>query len=49
MAKLPKNFPEYSIMYKKLNKKIQELKNKKSDTRDERIQNVVQSSIEKYQ
>ncbi len=44
MAKLPKNFPEHSIMYKRLNKK-----NKKSDTQDERIQNVVQSSIEKYQ
>jgi len=36
-------------MYKRLNKKIQELKNKKSDTQDESIQNVVQSSVEKYQ
>ena len=29
MTELPKNFPEYSLMFKTLNKKIQELKNKK--------------------
>jgi hypothetical protein len=29
MTELPKKFPEYSIMYKTLSKKVEELKNKK--------------------
>jgi peptidoglycan hydrolase CwlO-like protein len=49
MSKLPKNFPEYSIMYKTLNKKIQDLKYKKTQTQDKSIINEIQSNIEKYQ
>jgi peptidoglycan hydrolase CwlO-like protein len=49
MSKLPKNFPEYSIMYKTLNKKIQDLKNMKTQTQDKPTINEIQSNIEKYQ
>ena len=49
MSKLPKKFPEYSIMYKTLNKKIQDLKYKKTQTQDKSIINEIQSNIEKYQ
>lgn len=49
MSKLPKKFPEYSIMYKTLNKKIQDLKNQKDQTQDKVIINEIQSNIEKYQ
>jgi peptidoglycan hydrolase CwlO-like protein len=49
MSKLPKNFPEYSIMYKTLNKKIQDLKYKKTQTQDKSIINEIQLNIEKYQ
>ena len=41
MSKLPKNFPEYSIMYKTLLKKINELDGKENKD--------AQSKIEKYQ
>ena len=34
MSKLPKKFPEFLIMYKTLNKKIQDLKIKKSKIKD---------------
>ena len=33
MGELPKNFPEYSIMYKTLFKKIKELENESSETK----------------
>jgi hypothetical protein len=49
MSKLPKNFPEYSIMYKTLNKKIQDLKYKKIQTQDKSTINEIQLNIEKYQ
>ena len=49
MSKLPKNFPEYSIMFKTLNKKIQDLKYEKTQTQDKSIINEIQSKIEKYQ
>jgi len=49
MTKLPKKFPEYSIMYKTLNKKIQELKNKKAQTQDKSSLDEIQLDIEKYQ
>ena len=49
MTNLPKKFPEYSMMYKTLNKKIHDLKNKKSQTQDKVIINEIQSNIEKYQ
>ncbi len=49
MTELPKNFPEYSIMYKTLNKKIQDLKNEKDQIQDKVTINEIQSNIEKYQ
>ena len=49
MTELPKKFPEYSIMYKTLNKKIQELKNKKEQTQEKSTLDEIQSKIEQYQ
>ncbi len=49
MTKLPKNFPEYSILYKTLNKKIQDLENKKDQTLDESTFDEIHSKIERYQ
>ena len=49
MTKLPKNFPEYSILYKTLNKKIQDLKNQKDQTHDESTLDEIQSKMERYQ
>ncbi len=49
MTKLPKNFPEYSILYKTLNKKIQDLENQKDQTHDESTLDEIQSKIERYQ
>ena len=46
---MPKNFPEYSIMYKTLNKKIKELKNKKLQTKEESVLEKIQSDIDQYQ
>ena len=42
MTELPKNFPEYSIMYKTLLKKIKELEQTKNSQEDE-------LKIQKYQ
>jgi len=49
MSKLPKNFPEYSIMYKTLDKKIKELKNKKLQTKEKHTLEKIQSDIDQYQ
>ena len=49
MTDLPKNFPEYSILYKTLNKKIQDLENKKAQTQNESTLDEIQSHIEQYQ
>lgn len=49
MTDLPKNFPEYSILYKTLNKKIQDLENKKTQTLDESTLDEIKSKIEQYQ
>ena len=49
MTELPKNFPEYSIMYKTLDKKIKELKNKKLQTKEEFTLEKIQSDIDQYQ
>jgi hypothetical protein len=49
MSKLPKNFPEYSIMFKTLNKKIQDLKYEKTQTQNKSTIIEIQSKIEKYQ
>ncbi len=49
MTDLPKNFPEYSILYKTLNKKIRDLENKKTQTLDESTLDEIKSKIERYQ
>ena len=49
MTELPKKFPEYSIMYKTLSKKVEELKNKKEQTQEESTLEKIQSDIEQYQ
>jgi len=49
MSKLPKNFPEYSLLYKTLRKQILELKNELSKSDDVIFQNSVIKKIEKYQ
>jgi hypothetical protein len=49
MTELPKNFPEYSIMYKTLDKKIKDLKNKKLQTKEEHTLEKIQSDIDQYQ
>ena len=49
MTELPKKFPEYSIMYKTLDKKIKELKNKKLQTKEESILEKIKSDIDQYQ
>jgi len=47
MDKLPKNFPEYSIMYKTLLKKIKELEKKESTQENELLE--IESKIKNYQ
>ena len=49
MSKLPKNFPEFSIMYRTIKKKISELKKEKEIIQDENIKKDINNSIEKYQ
>jgi len=49
MTKLLKNFPEYSIMYKNLDKKIQELEIEKLNTHDSSSLDEIQNKIIKYQ
>jgi hypothetical protein len=49
MTKLPKNFPEYSLMYKTLNKKIVELKEKFEKSSDPLTREKIKEDISKYQ
>lgn len=49
MSKLPKNFPEYSLFYKTLKKRISELKKELSTSVDPVSQNKITRDIEKYQ
>ncbi len=49
MSKLPKNFPEYSLLYKTLRKRILELKNELSISDDSVSKNRITEEIEKYQ
>ena len=49
MGNLPKNFPEYSLLYKNLNKKIMDLKNQQKNTEKESDVKEIQSKIETYQ
>ena len=48
MSKLPKKFPEYSIMYKTLSKQIKELEERKKDTQESEIE-AIQLKIKSYQ
>ncbi|MDX1441308.1 MAG: hypothetical protein R3237_02490 [Nitrosopumilaceae archaeon] len=49
MAKLPKNFPEYSIMYKTLIKKIQDLEKEKLFIKDSESLKENQKRIIQFQ
>lgn len=49
MVELPKNFPEYSLMYKTLNQKIRELKTKQNNIEDKIKKKEIESKIEIYQ
>ena len=49
MTNLPKNFPEYSIMYKTLSKKIQQLEKEKAKTVDDKHLIEIQQKINQYQ
>lgn len=49
MNDLPKNYPEYLIMYKTLNNKIHQLKEKENDMEDENIIEENQLKIKTYQ
>ena len=46
MDKLPKKFPEYLIMYKTLTKKIEDLKDKTTKSKDSQ---TVQNKIKEYE
>lgn len=49
MTDLPKNFPEFSLMYKILDKKICELKINLDELTDPTQRKKTQDQIEKYQ
>ena len=48
MSKLPKKFPEYSIMYKTISKQIAELEKRKEDTSKYESEKI-ESQIQRYQ
>ena len=48
MSKLPKKFPEYSIMYKTLSKQIKELEERKNDVEKSEIEEM-ELKIQNYQ
>ena len=48
MSKLPKRFPEYSIMYKTISKQIVELEKRKESTTNDGLEKI-ESQIQKYQ
>ena len=49
MENLPKKFPEYSLLYKNLNKKVRELKTEQNKTQNEIQKKEIQIKIETYQ
>ena len=49
LAKLPKNFPEYSLMYKILDKKISELKTALSQSTGNTQKEKLQNQLSEYQ
>ena len=48
MGKLPEKFPEYSIIYKTISKKIKELEERKKNTQEKELEEI-QLMIQKYQ
>lgn len=48
MSKLPKKFPEYSIMYKTLSKKIKELEKTKENSKETELEEI-KLKIQNYQ
>ena len=48
MSKLPKKFPEYSIMYKTISKQIAKLEKRKESTANDDLKKI-ESKIQKYQ
>ena len=49
MNELPKKFPEYTLMYKNLIKKIKDLENQQASTNDHNEILEIQSKIKIYQ
>ena len=47
-SSLPKRFPEYSLMYKNLRKKINELQNEQNNTKDKTLKKEIQLKINDY-
>ncbi|MFQ5496897.1 MAG: hypothetical protein ACE5DU_03325 [Nitrosopumilus sp.] len=48
MSKLPKKFPEYSIMFKTISNQIRDLEKKKEKTEENKIDDI-QEKIKNYQ
>jgi len=48
LAKIPKNFPEYSLMYKILDKKIFELKTALNQTTEKIQREKIQNQLSEY-
>ncbi len=48
MSKLPKKFPEYTIMHKTLSKQIKELEKRKENAQESEIEEI-QLKIQNYQ
>ena len=48
VEKMPKNFPEYSIMYKTLSKQVKKLKQQKKDTHESKDEEI-KLKIERYE
>ena len=48
MSKLPKKFPEYSIMYKTISKQIAKLEKRKESIANDDLKKI-ESKIQKYQ
>ena len=48
VEKMPKNFPEYSIMYKTLSKQVKKLKQQRKDTHESKDEEI-KLKIERYE
>ena len=49
MKELPRNFPELSLLYKTLDKKIMRLKNEIKEMQNETMKNHIKMKIDNYQ